>query len=210
MNDSAQPLARGHSSMSEPTPLHAKVALGHCFSTKTILALTAPPLMSVSNLEMTHTRCAIFRRISWGGWNWQMTVPSSTRLASDLSSVSEAFMHFVEMSSMIASEGVLFGLARRLSFFYVSFFCVSPRPYTRPSWTVSSHRKLRSNFNDVAWAHLHSLECEEAAVLQLSSARTEQSSLVVLLVRLHMFTVVSRCVPDSTSDAHEISPCEGE
>ncbi len=33
---------------------------------------------------------------------------------------------------------------------------------------------------------------------------------MVLLVRLHMFTVVSRCVPDSTSDAKEISPCEGE
>jgi len=52
--------------MSEPTPLHVKVVLGHTFLTKTILALTAPPLMSVSNLEMTHTRCAIFRRISWG------------------------------------------------------------------------------------------------------------------------------------------------
>ena len=51
--------------MSEPTPLHAKVALGHSFSTKTILALTAQPLMSVSNLEMTHTMCP-FRRISWG------------------------------------------------------------------------------------------------------------------------------------------------
>ena len=116
----------------------------------------SPPTSCQSRIRSYFPTKTIFRSPRLRSWAWealrriswyetrQMTAP---RPRLDLRLIWARFpslcgsspMHFVEMSSMIASKA--FCLVSPGD----SFFCVAPRPFTRPSWTVSSHRKLRSN-----------------------------------------------------------------